>query len=68
MQIIINDYNLQNLDTFSQILKKDVGSMINEALEQYFENEQKKLLEKNIADENAMTNLSFDEFWDDVDI
>jgi len=68
MQITINDYNLQNLETFSQILKKDMSSMINEALEQYFENEQKKLLEKNIADENAMTNLSFDEFWDDVEI
>ena len=28
----------------------------------------KKLLEKNLADENAMTNLSYDEFWDDVDV
>jgi hypothetical protein len=68
MQITINDYNLQNLDTFSKILNKDYSTLINEALEEFFENEQKKLLEKNIADENAMTNLSYDEFWDDVEI
>jgi tRNA A37 N6-isopentenylltransferase MiaA len=59
---------IENLDTYSQILKKDYSTILNEALEQYFINEEKKLLEKNIADENAMTNLDFDEFWDDVDI
>ncbi len=60
--------NIENLETFSQILKKDISQILNESLEQYFENEQKKLLEKNINDENAMTNLDFNEFWDDVDI
>ena len=60
--------NIENLATFSEILQKDYNTIFNEALEQYFENEQKKLLEKNIADENAMTNLDFDEFWDGVDI
>jgi len=60
--------NIENLETFSEILKKDYNTIFNEALEQYFQNEQKKLLEKNIADENAMTNLDFDEFWDGVDL
>ena len=68
MQITINDYNVQNLETFTQILKKDAGTLINEALEFYFQEQQKKLLEKNIADENALTNLDYDEFWDGVDI
>ena len=68
MQITINDYNLQNLETFSQILKKDESTLINEALELYFQEQQKKLLEKNIEDENALTNLNYDEFWDGVDI
>ena len=68
MQIRLNDYNLENLQNFSEILKKDMSSMINEALELYFEAEQKKLLEKNLADENAMTNLNFDEFWEDVEL
>ena len=60
--------NLENLQNFSEILKKDTSTIINEALEEYFINEQKKLLEKNLADENAMTNLDFDEFWDGVEI
>ncbi len=68
MQITINNYNLQNLETFTQILKKDESTLINEALELFFQEQQKKLLEKNIEDENALTNLDYDEFWDGVDI
>jgi len=60
--------NLENLSIFGEILKKDTSFIINKALEEFFDNEQKKLLEKNIENENAMTNLDFDEFWDDVDI
>ena len=64
----LNSDNIENLENFSEILKKDYSTMINEALEDYFQNAQKALLEKNLADENALTNLDFDEFWDDVDI
>lgn len=60
--------NVQNLQNFSTILNKDINKILNEALEQYFENEQKKLMEKNLADENAMTNLDFNEFWEGVDL
>jgi len=68
MEITINDYNMQNLQTFSELKKKDISFLINEALELYFEEEQRKLLEKNLENENAMTNLDFDEFWDDVEL
>ena len=68
MNISINKENYENLTIFEEILKKDASEMINEALESYFEEQQKKLLEKNLADENAMTNLSYDEFWDDVEL
>jgi tRNA A37 N6-isopentenylltransferase MiaA len=59
---------IENLQTFSKILNKDINTMLNEALTQYFSNEQKRLLEKNQDDENMMTNLDYDEFWDGVDI
>jgi len=65
---ILNSDNLENLENFSQILKKDYSTMLNEALEDYFQVAQKKLLEKSLADENSLTNLDFDEFWDDVEI
>lgn len=60
--------NLENLENFGTILKKDTSTIINEALEKYFLEAEKQLLEKNIADENTMTSLDFNEFWDDVEI
>jgi len=64
----LNNQMVEQLQTYTQLLKKDANTILNEALEQYFENEQKKLLEKNIENENAMTNLGYDEFWDGVEI
>ena len=68
IKIEFKQSTVENLELFSQMLKKDVNTMLEEALEQYFNTEQEKLMEKNINDENAMTNLDYDEFWDGVDI
>ena len=68
IKIEFKQSTVDNLHLFSEMLNKDINSMLEEALEQYFDSEQKKLMEKNISDDNAMTNLDFDEFWDDVDI
>ena len=59
---------LESLELYAELLKKDINSMLDEALELYFQVEQDKLLEKNQNDENAMTNLDFNEFWDGVDL
>ena len=59
---------MENLEVFQELLGKDINTIFNEALEQYFENEQRKLMEKGLADENAMTNLDYNEFWDGVDV
>ncbi len=59
---------IENLQTFSELLKKDVSWVLEQALEEYFAKVQKELLEKNLADENALTNLDYNEFWDGVDI
>jgi hypothetical protein len=59
---------IDDLIGFSEILKKDVNVMIEEALEKYFENEQKKLIEKGIEEDASMTNLDYDEFLDGLDI
>jgi len=64
----LSSENMQNLESYSTILQKDISTIINEALQDYFENEQKKLLEKNLENENAMTNLDYDEFWDGVEL
>ena len=59
---------VENLHLFSEILKKPPERIVEEALEAYFDAVQKELMEKNLMDENAQTNLSYDEFWDGVDI
>jgi len=67
IQIEFKQSTVDNLHLFSEMLKKDINTILEEALEQYFDSEQKKMMEKNISDDSAMTNLDFDEFWDDLD-
>ena len=62
--IELTQTNKENLAAFKALLNKDENSMINEALELYFREEAEKLK----ALEDSQTNLSFDEFWDDVEI
>jgi len=59
---------IESLELFSKILKKSIGEMVEEAIDEYIVNIQKQMLEKNISDENAMTNLDYDEFWDGVEL
>ena len=59
---------IENLQTYAQILDKDVSILMEEALEAYFAEIQKRFMEKSIADENALTNLDYEEFWDGVEL
>jgi hypothetical protein len=68
IKLELKQTTVESLKSFSEILNKDINTMLEEALEEYFESQQQKLMEKNLFDENAMTNLDFDEFWDDLDI
>jgi len=68
IKIDFKQSTIDDLLGFSEILQKDVNVIIEEALAQYFENEQKKLIEKGIEEDASMTNLDYDEFWDGLDI
>jgi len=59
---------IENLQTYAQILDKDVSTLMEEALETYFAEVQKRFLEKSIADENTLTNLDYEEFWEGVEV
>jgi 16S rRNA A1518/A1519 N6-dimethyltransferase RsmA/KsgA/DIM1 with predicted DNA glycosylase/AP lyase activity len=59
---------VDNLMAFSKLLHKDTNKILEEALEQYFDNAQKKLIEKGVDEDSTMTNLDYDEFWDGVDL
>ena len=58
---------VEELEAFSQILKKSPSEILNIALEEYLVKQQEIMNKKNQADENALTNLDYDEFWDDLD-
>ena len=64
LKIEIKQDKLDSLKLYAQLLDKDINMMIDEALEAYFIEEAEKLKAK---EQNA-TNLSYDEFWDGVDI
>jgi len=68
IHIELKQLTVENLEAFSELLHKDINTILEEALEQYFENEQKKLIEKGIDEDATMTNLDYDEFWDGVDL
>lgn len=68
IKIELKQSTVENLQLFSEITKKDINLMLEEALDEYFAAIQKEMLEKNIEDENMLTNLDYDEFWDGMDL
>ena len=68
LEIELSYTNVEQLKSFSQLLQRDINSILNEALTQYFETMQKKIIERERADDISVTNLDYDEFWDGVEI
>ncbi len=66
--IELRSETVENLQAFSELLNKDINTILEEALQRYFEEEQQKLIEKGIEEDASMTNLDYDEFWDGLDI
>jgi hypothetical protein len=64
VEVFLSEQNLQDLEVFEALLCKEKDKMINEALKLYFKKETQRLEEE----KNSQTNLSFEEFWDDVDL
>ncbi|SHO81318.1 hypothetical protein MNB_SV-15-884 [hydrothermal vent metagenome] len=55
---------IESLEFYSKLLDKDINMILDEALEEYFKVQDEKI----IAKEQNATNLSYDEFWEGVDI
>lgn len=67
INFVLDAETVEKLAAYGELLEKDASTMINEALQLYFAAEEKRLLEQKLAEKDPLTNLSFDEFWDDVD-
>jgi len=68
MEFTLTSSRVEQLKLYSELLKKDINTILDEALEEYFVQKEKELLEKNLENENMLTNLNYDEFWDGVDL
>ena len=68
IEITFQQSIVDDLVAFSKILHKDVNQMVQEAVEEYLSHQQQKLIEQSLYDDNAMTNLDYDEFWDGMDV
>jgi len=64
IKIELKQDKVESLKVYAALLKKDINTMLDEALERYFVEEQEKL----VAKEQNATNLDYDEFWDGVDL
>jgi len=68
LDFTLSPTTIENLHAYAEILDKDISTLLEEALDSYFVQVQKELLNKSLSDENAMTSLDYDEFWDGVEI
>ena len=68
IQFVLDSETVEQLHTYSELLNKDTSTILKEALQVYFKATEKRLLEKSQNEQDAMTNLDFNEFWDDVEI
>jgi len=59
---------IKSLYEYAELLNKKPEDIIDEALRGYFSAAEKAIVESNLESENAQTNLSYEEFWDGVDI
>jgi len=58
---------IEKIEVLAELLKKSPEKVIDEALDLYLKVEREKQLEVELNEHKKETNLSYDEFWGDVD-
>jgi superfamily II RNA helicase len=64
----LNAQTQEKIETIALLLQKNPQVVLNEALDMYLQQVREQQLEAELEAHKKETNLSFDEFWDDVDI
>ncbi len=67
-KIVLRPETVENIEIYSQILNKSVSDLVEEALQTYFSAIQAKMVQDSLIDDNAQTNLGYDEFWEGVEL
>ena len=58
---------IEKIEVLAELLKKSPTKVLDEALDLYLKVEREKQLEIELDEHKKETNLSYDEFWDDLD-
>ena len=58
---------IEKIEVLAELLKRSPAKVIDEALDLYLKVEREKQLEIELDEHKKETNLSYDEFWDDLD-
>lgn len=58
---------IEKIEVLAELLKKSPEKVLDEALDLYLKVEREKQLEVELDEHKKETNLSYDEFWDDLD-
>jgi len=59
---------IEALEEFSRIEGRPIDALLREAIDVWIDAKHKALTQRSLQDENAQTNLSYDEFWDGVEL
>jgi len=68
VEIVLKSKTVEDIETFSQIVGKTPSQFVEDAIDAYISAIETKLAQDSLNDDNANTNLSYDEFWDGVDL
>ena len=68
MHFTLPQTTIEQLELYSEILKKNPSKIIQEALDKYFSEVEQAMLEQGMESEKKLTTFSNDEFWDGLDI
>jgi len=58
---------IEKIEVLAELLKKSPEKVLDDALDLYLKIEREKQLEIELDEHKKETNLSYDEFWDDLD-
>jgi len=63
----LNAKIIEKIEVLAELLKKSPDHVMDEALDLYLKVEREKELEEDFEEHKKETNLSYDEFWGDMD-
>jgi len=66
--INISQSDFEGIEHYAKRYQKDYDTVVHEALQFYFEAQEKARLEKELDDARKESNLDYDEFWDGVEL